>query len=211
MVYSVPNNPVSGPLAGSEFVEIDNGGGVLASATTGQIASAPAPVGGGSAKFGRAGNISTILNAAAVNPANTGGDYVVGFITLPANSFNAANQSVQLSGYGSYAGNGNTKEVKIQASATLPVLGTTIVSGTVLADSGAVTSNGTSWSIAAKLTKYGAVGSNTQLALATAAGVSVPQLLTLAENAPIYLAITANATTTATDIAFSFAQATWDN
>ena len=46
--------------------------------------------------------------------------------------------------------------------------------------------------------------------MATTALVA-PALLTLAENATIYVAVTANATTTASDIVFNFLQAFWQN
>ena len=217
MAYSWFNKLISGYLLGTELLPVDNGGGIEVGATSGQIANAPGPAGSGAGTFGRSGNINTTISSAGLSPGNTGGDYVVAFFALPASSFDIANRAMQIQAAGSFAANGNTKRVKVQVSNTLPVVGNTIASATAIADSTAVTTNGGGWQFTAELTKYGAAGSNTQIAIHNVAqGVGsvallAPQLLTLTENATIYVALTANCTTTATDVVFNFLQSFWQN
>ena len=219
MVYSNFIKQITGYLLGTELLPVDNGGGLQVGATSGQIANAPGPAGSGTTTFGRAGNIvgGTIVNSVAVSPANTGSDYIVGVIALSASVFDAANRSLQIQANGSFAANGNTKRVKLQISNTSQAVGAVISGGTAIADSTAVTTNGGGWEISAEVVKYGAAGSNTQMAIhALAQGTAntallAPQNLTLTENTPIYLYVTANCTSTATDVLFSFAQAFWQN
>lgn len=214
MVYSFFNKLLT-TLAGTELVTVDNGGGIDVGATTGLIAGAPQAAGGGAVTFKGAGNIATVVPGQ--DPANTGGDYVVGVVTLPAGSFAAAGQSVTLKAAGNFAANGNTKQIRIQASATLPVVGTTITSGTVIADTTAVTTSGGGWELEAEVTKYGVAGSNTQISVhENVAGVGavalvVPKLLTYTESSPIYLAVTINCTTAITDAFLNLMQAFWQN
>ena len=217
MAYSNFVKLITGYLLGTELLPVDNGGGIEVGATAGQIANAPGPAGSGTATFGRSGNIGTSVSSAGVSPGNTGSDYVVAFFALPAGSFDLAGRSLEVQASGSFAANGNTKRVKIQTTATLPVVGSVIAGGTVIADSAAVTTSGGGWTLTSEITKYGAAGSNTQLAVHTAVdgmattALVAPALLTLAENVTIYVAVTANATTTASDIVFNFLQAFWQN
>lgn len=217
MTYSNFVKLIAGYLLGTELLPVDNGGGLQVGATSGQIANAPGPAGSGSSTFGRSGNLASIISTAGVSPANTGGDYVVAFFAVSPSSFDVFGRALQINAAGSFAANGNTKRIKIQASNTLPVVGTTIASATAIADTAAVTTNGGGWQLTTEITKYGAAGSNTQIAVhdlaqgtATTA-LLAPALLTLTENATIYVAVTANCTTAASDVVFNFMQPFWQN
>ena len=166
--------------------------------------------GNGTGNFALEGNLSAQVSA-GVNPGATGADNVLAVYALPANSFDQAGRGITISATGGYAANGNTKEVKIIVGATSAVVGSTIGSGgTTIADTGAVTTNGSGFSLQASIFKYGAAGSNTQQGIHNAAqsgstmgALITPSALTLAEKAPILIAVTGNATTTATDIALN--------
>ena len=220
MAYSIFVKQIAGYLLGTELLPVDNGGGLQVGATSGQIANAPGPAGSGSGTFSRSGNIATNISSAGVSPAATGSDYVVAFVAVPANSFDGlsgTNRSVQAQAAGSFASNSHTKEVKIQVSNTLPVVGNAISNATAIADSTAITTSGGGWQLTAELSKYGAANSNTQIAIHNlaqgvgAVALLTPQFLTLTENATIYVAVTANCTTTASDVVFNFLQAFWQN
>ena len=214
MTYSTGVNVAQGYLAGTERVEVDNGGAEKLVATTGEIANAPGPFGSGTSPFGRSGNVYTQVSAAGISPAATGADKVLAVFSLPANSFDVAGRALQIQTEGSFASNGDTKEVKIIINPATAVVGQTVgAGGTTIADTGAVTTNGGGWAIEAEVVKYGAQGSNTQLAVHQQAQVGgavsallAPQALTMPENASILIALTGNATTTASDIVFNFMQ-----
>lgn len=155
--------------------------------------------------------LKEILTAsrAGVNPASTGSDIVVAIYNVPANSFDQAGRGVVIAAAGGYAANGHTKECKIIIGATAPVVGSAVSGGTTIADTGAVTTSGGGWLLSANVVKYGAAASNTQTGINTSnsgAALSAPAALTLAENAIIPIVVTANATTTATDIALNLLQ-----
>jgi hypothetical protein len=166
--------------------------------------------GNGPGSFGFEGNLSC-QPSAGVNPGATGADNVLAVYTLPANSFDVAGRSLSISAAGAYAANGNTKTVKIIVGAASAVVGSTIgAGGTTLATTGAVVTNGAGFQLSGNITKYGAAGSNTQIGVnnqatngSTGAALAVPAALTLPENAPIVIAVTGNAATTATDIALN--------
>ena len=103
--------------------------------------------------------------------------------------------------------------MKIIFNATTAVVGSTVTGGTTVADTGTVTTNGGGWSVQANVFKYGAAGSNTQIGLhqqcqvgAAVSALLAPQLITATESGSILIAITGNATTTASDIVFNFAE-----
>lgn len=172
--------------------------------------------GSGTNAFPEEGNVSrSVLSASAgTSPAGTGSDYVIAVFALSANSFDQALRGLQITAAGSFASNGNTKTIKIVASNTAQVVGSvTANSPNALATTGAVTTNGGGWEISANFFKYGAAGSNTQLAIhsqaqvgAAVSALSVPANFTLTENAIIYFAITANCATTTTDVVLNFTE-----
>ena len=168
--------------------------------------------------FGAMGNSNVQISSAGVNPGATGADNVVAVYTIPANAFNVANATATIQAAGSFAANGNTKRVKIFIGCTTATIGSTVVGGTAIADTGAVTTNGGGWSISANVAKYGATGSNTQQTIHTQAQVGgavaallAPALLTLNESAAILVAVTINNTTNTTDAAFNWFESTWSN
>jgi hypothetical protein len=165
--------------------------------------------GSSSAQFGLQGYLSN-QPSAGVNPASTGGDIVVAIYNVPANLLDQAGRQLNISAAGGYAANGNTKQVKIFVGATAPAVGSAVSGGTKIADSAAVATNGAGWKLSASIAKYGAAGSNTQIGLhngaqngSAGAALLTPAALTLSENLGTNIVVTANATTTATDIALN--------
>jgi hypothetical protein len=166
--------------------------------------------GNGTGSFGLEGNLSSQVSA-GINPGATGADNVLAVYSIPANSFDQAGRGVTITAMGGYAANGNTKTVKIIVGAASAVVGSTIGSGgTTIASTGAVTTNGAGFSLQASVFKYGAAGSNTQQGIhngtqsgSAVAALITPSALTLVESAPILVAVTGNAATTATDIALN--------
>ena len=163
--------------------------------------------GNGTASFGLEGNVSC-QPSAGVNPAATAADNVLAVFSIPPNSLDQAGRGLAISAVGGFAANSNNKRVKIIVGAATAVVGSTIGSGgTTIADTGTVATSGAGFQLQASVFKYGAAGSNTQIGVhnmaqmgsATAALIT-PAALTLKENLPILVAVTGNATTTATDI-----------
>jgi hypothetical protein len=153
----------------------------------------------------------TILSSAGVNPGATGADNVLAAFTIPAGAFAAAGNGVEITAYGLFANNTNSKRIRIYFNATTAVVGSTVTGGTVIIDSGAFTTAvAAAWCVAGCVFKYGGAGSNTQVALHQQAQIATtisalvgPSLITAVESGPIILAVTGNAGTTATDITFS--------
>jgi hypothetical protein len=167
--------------------------------------------GGSTATFPEEGNLYREI-VASRNPGGTAGDYVVGVYTIPANGFDVAGRGVNMLAQGSVANNTNSKRLKLYWGCTAAVVGSAVSGGTVIADTGAYTTTGAAgWSLEANVFKYGASGSNTQLALHMSAQIGavvgsllVPTALTSTESGSIIIAVTANAATTATDIIYNF-------
>lgn len=173
--------------------------------------------GGTSALFGTEGNINVQTVSAGLSPASTGADIVLAAFTLPVGVFDQAGRGINIMACGSIVNNANTKTLKIIAGATTAVVGSAVTGGTAIA-SAAFTTAGTGWQLAANVFKYGASGSNTQIALheSAQAGSVVgalisPSLLTLNESASILCAVTGNAATATSDIVFNFLCANWMN
>jgi hypothetical protein len=174
------------------------------------------PFGLGLGAISREGNIfRQVLAATGVSPGATAADNVIGVFSIPANSFDIAGRGIAITAAGKFATNANTKQVKIIFNPSTAVVGATVGSGgTTVADSGAQTGSNVGWLIGANIFKLGAAGANTQYGQCSGViegcshiGVGtggLPQFPTAAENAAILLAITGNATTTATDIVMNF-------
>jgi hypothetical protein len=166
--------------------------------------------GNGTGQFNLEGNLACVASA-GVNPGATGADNVLAVYSLPANSFDQAGRGISISAAGGFGANTNNKRVKIIVGASSAVVGSTIGSGgTTIADTGTVATNGAGWQLEASIVKYGASGSNTQQGIHDAAQVGAavaalitPAALTIVEAAPVLIAVTGNATTTATDIALN--------
>ena len=91
-------------------------------------------------------------------------------------------------------------------------------SSTTIASTGAVTTNGSGWTVGADIIKTGANGSNTQTALQKATSVGgaaaaalQAQSLTLTESSVITVALTINCATTASDASMWKFQGEWFN
>ena len=175
-----------------------------------------AQFGSGAGTFPTEGNVNRQVVAAGVSPGGTGSDYVLAVYSMPANSFDGVantNRGITVTASGSFAANGNTKRVKIFYNCTTAVVGSAATGGTAIADTAAVTTNGGGWQLQASVFKYGTANSNTQMAIhnqaqigGAVAALLAPQLLTATENAAILIAVTGNATTTATDIVYNWAE-----
>ena len=152
------------------------------------------------------------LAAGVKQPGTIANDNVLAVYTLPANSLDGVgNRGLTLQALGSFGATANTKEVKLVFGATTAVVGSAVTGGTVIADSGAVNTNGGGWELTANVFKVGAANSNTQYAQCTGivnggvhAGVTGPVYPTAVENAAILIAVTGNATTATTDISLNF-------
>lgn len=192
--------------------QVQQEGGAITPATLAQILQL-SQLGSSGLLLQGAGNVATpLLSSAGVNPAATGADVVVAAFSIPANAFDLANRSLYAWAVGSFANNGNTKRVKIIFNPATAVVGATVgAGGTTIIDTGAFsTSAATPWIIEAQVTKIGAAGSNTQLAIALGSilgtthggvgGGTAIQAVTAVESGPILVALTCNAATTATDI-----------
>jgi hypothetical protein len=166
------------------------------------VHSSSVAAGGSTTNFGIGGNITTQVSAAGVSPGATSGDYVLATYTIPASAFDVAGREIKITGFGQYAANGNTKQLKIYVGCTTATVGSAVSGGTAIADSGAVTANSTGWRVVARVLKYGAAASNTQMGFqdSSTTSSSKPTALTLTESGAIKIAVTGNATTTATDI-----------
>ena len=170
----------------------------------------------------------------AINPGALTVDSVLAAFTLPANSFDGVNitdllggaltvaqgnRGIQIEAVGGFGPtNATNHRVKILVGCTAAVVGSTVSGGTVIADTGNVTTVSVGWSIGAQVYKYGAAGSNIQVGIhqptQTGAAVSSllsPQLLTLNESLPIIIAVTGYATTAAADVALNLAVITGFN
>jgi hypothetical protein len=205
--------------------------GVIASVTIGRdvldltedgcvsLGSGVAVFGSGSAQMLEEGNISRQISSAGVSPGATGADNVLAVFSLPASSFDAAGRGVEIRAMGSYAGNTHTKEVKIIVNPATAVVGSTVgAGGTTVADTGAVATNGGGWELAAEVFKYGALNSDTQIGVntdnqsgAADAALIAPALIAADEDVAILIAVTGNATTTATDIVLNVLEVTAKN
>jgi hypothetical protein len=184
--------------------------------------SAAALFGGSGSGMQEEGTLYRLVSGAGIQPGATGADNVLAVFSLPAKAFDgasisaiasgavstvASNRGISISAQGAFGATGNNKRVKIFVGCTAAVVGSTVSGGTAIADTGTVATNAGGWSVGADLYKYGAAGSNTQLAVhqqaqcgAAVEALLAPQSLTLTESAPILIAVTGNATTAASDI-----------
>jgi hypothetical protein len=174
--------------------------------------------GSGLGTFPLQGNLSCTgyLAAGAISPGATGADNVLAVYSLPANSFDGAPgnaRMLQIQASGSFANNTNAKTTKIIFNPSTAVVGSTVgTGGTTIATSGVYSTTGAcGWMLQAQVAKVGAANSNTQVAQETATivaathgGIGLPVYPVATENAPILIAITGNAATTATDILLNF-------
>lgn len=161
--------------------------------------------------FGEEGNINKQILVPAVSPTATGVDNVIAVYSLPANSLDGTgNRGLTITAIGTFATNTHNKEVKLFWAPVVASLGSTISGGTLLADTGTVSTNGGGWWVGGNVFKYGAANSNTQLCTSNGAisggthnGVSATTTAGATESAAILIAVTANTATTTTDVSVS--------
>ena len=198
--YSIGANQVIGGVSPTDINDLERAGFERVD----QMGQSNAPI------FAE-GNVSRQVFGTAVNPGATGVDSVLAVYSLPANAFDIAGRGLSVFAQGSVANNTNAKRIKIYYGCTTAVVGSTVTGGTVVADTGSYSTTGAAgWSLEANIFKSGANGSNTQVALHASAQIGsvngsllVPSAVTAPENAAILVAVTGNATTTATDIGLS--------
>lgn len=174
-----------------------NGVGALPSTVGSQLGSAVTGV----ARPG--GNANLQVSAAGLgNGADTTDDVLFTY-ALPASAFDVAGRQVTITASGKFAATANNKRIKIWWGTTTQTVGAAVAGGTLIADSGVVTTNAGGWTASAQVQKYGAAGSNTQLADdaqvvagASHTGTLPPVLLTAAENAIINITVTGASPTT---------------
>ena len=151
---------------------------------------------------------------AGISPGSINTDTVLAAWTIPANIFDQDGRGLQITAMGSVANNTTSKRLKIIVGATSAVVGSAVVGGTTVADTGTyATAGAAGWQIAAQIFKYGAAGSNTQMALhqgavigSTNGSLITPSPMTLTESSSFIIAVTGNATTATSDIVMNFAE-----
>lgn len=159
-----------------------------------------------------ASDILVVLQSSSgVQPGATGADNVVASFPFPASAFDTVGRGYHIEAHGSFAATANNKQCKIIFNPTTAVVGSTVgAGGTSCADTGTVTTNGGGWRLVADIFKTAA---NAQLVCgysivgpaSVAAGavqVVAPAAPTATDTGTIWLAVTGNATTAATDIVF---------
>ena len=160
------------------------------------------------------GNIyrNPIAVASGVNPGGTAGDYVVDFFAIPAGSLDKVGRGLEIIAMGNVASNTNSKRVKLWWNTAAPTVGSVVSGGTLIADTGAYTTTGAAgYSLTAMVFKTAAANSQICLHQASQIGAAVGALVagsttTATESGVIYVAVTANAATTATDITHLFTE-----
>lgn len=188
-------------------------------ATVGQkLAAIGEPFGASGSPVFPSGNINIQVTGTGFGNAADTTDDVLFTYTLPANAFDQAGRQLNILTNGKFATNANSKRAKIYYGCTSAVVGSAVSGGTVIADTGASTGSNVGWQLQAQITKYGAGGSNTQIAEAqpivgtTHGGVTGPELLTAPENAPIVIAVTgSSAASAASDVLAQLLDVSWSN
>jgi hypothetical protein len=157
-------------------------------------------------------NILTAANG--VNPGATAADKIVDAYTLPASAFDLAGRGIQITLWGTFANNANSKRVKVfyNAGNSAPAVdgSVTVTGGTVIGDSGAITTTGGGgFTLTCQLFKTGAAGSNTQESMTTAivfgathSGIGSWTDQTFTESSSALIVVTLNCATTATDLKY---------
>jgi hypothetical protein len=155
---------------------------------------------GGNLSAQQAGTIGASTSSLG-NAADATDDVLFAF-TLPASIFDVAGRQVTINADGYFAANAHNKRFKIIFNPATAVVGSAVgAGGTVVADSGVVTTNGGGWNAQGVVTKYGAAGSNTQKCAGQASvtgahqGCTGPNLATATESGTILVAVTGSSPT----------------
>ena len=203
---------------GTTWVCTGNATGAATWAFMGSSGSGSAPAsstfafGSGTGAITADGPISKQVSGTGIQPGATAADNVLAVYSIPASSFDVANRGVRVTAVGSLGSTANNKRIKIIANPATAVVGSTVgAGGTTIADTGTVAAGTAGWSVQGTVVKYGAAASNTQLGMqifaiagATLASEVTPSLMTATESGAVLVAVTGNASTTATDIVFNY-------
>lgn len=145
-------------------------------------------------------NTPTFSTTGQGNGADATDDVLLTF-ALPPGVFDIPGRQVIITASGKFAANGNNKRVKVWFGTTTQTPGLAVVGGTLVADSGTVTTNNGGWMASATVTKYGPNASNTQagqgeiLAGAASTGTILPALCTAVESGVINVTVTGSSAT----------------
>ena len=182
--------------------------------TLNQLGLGPALFGGGTATMEESGNVYVASGAPLTNPASITTDNVLAVYSFPAGSFNAAGKGIEVTAGGNFPlTDTQAKRCKIIWNPTAAVVGSAVATNStsfLLGDTGSTTNGGAAagWLIQAEVYKYGALGSNTQIAQETGnivgsihGGCGLASALTTNESLAILIAVTGNATSSVGDIA----------
>lgn len=149
------------------------------------------------------GNLSVQVSSAGQGNGADVTDDVLFTYALPASALDAAGRQVTITAAGKFAATANNKRIKIWWGTTTQTVGAAVAGGTLIADSGVVTTNGGGWTAGVQVEKYGANGSNTQIATsaqiaagASHLGTAAPTLLTAVESGVINITVTGASSTT---------------
>ena len=157
------------------------------------------------------GNINRQVLINGVSPTQLNQDVILAGYQLPALAFDIAGRGICITSQGSFANNANNKRLKIIVGCSNVTPGQVVSGGTAIADTGVIATQNAGWSLMANIYKAGATGSNTQLGLhqqsqvgAAVSSLTSPTTLTLVENQPINVVVTANCATNLTDAVQNF-------
>jgi hypothetical protein len=162
------------------------------------------------ATFKDSGNLNVQVSSAGINPGGTAADNVLASFLLPANCLDLVGRGLYVTASGSFAATGNNKTIKLLWNPATATVGSTVGAGSSLICSTGVTAqNGGGWLVSGQVFKYGAASHqilmNTGTAVGTThQGTAAPVLATADETTAIWIAVTGNAATAATDIVFNF-------
>jgi hypothetical protein len=228
LVGSVATPPGSGQnyqldTTGSVYIDPRDLAGLLeAGFTISEFPKTARTIFGGSATaallgaFFEEGNIyRNAGNPIAGNGADTTDD-ILGGVQVPASAFDVLGRAVNVLAQGVTGATTNNKRFKVFVNPTMSgqtvnadgsISGGTVTAGTPICDSGAwvnatTPNNAAGWQAGLTMMKYGAGGSNTQIAQGFAilgtlhGGIQASQAATLGENAPINIVVTGSSYTT---------------
>lgn len=176
----------------------------------------------GSATTGAArsgGNLTAQVNAAGQGNGADLTDDVLFTYALPASAFDVAGRQLTITAAGKFGATANNKRIKIWIGTTTQNVGAAVAGGVLVCDSGVVTQNAGGWAASVIVQKYGAAGSNTQLASnaqvvgTTHLGAQAPVALTQVESGVINVTITGASPTTgaANDVVGQQFDVAWNN
>jgi hypothetical protein len=189
------------------------------------LAGAVEQLGSSTMNMGAAGNVYLFAqpSTAALSPAGTGAEYVVAALNIITPGFDVGGRGLTVTVGGSFGGNGNAnKLIRVIWNPTgAAAVGGTVgvgAGGVVAATTGAAAWNGSAFSLATNIYKYGISGSNTQVIVpgqvligSVDVALVAPTTATANEGASIPLVITAQSgaagvTGLTTDVLISYIQ-----